>query len=101
MQNKKGYRSSQLQMISRWQESGLSQKDFCVASNISYGVFHYWYRIYRNAQTPAGSFIPLNVTPPGTTVNSDHIVLTSVSGIQVQLPFSSQAMLFLKQLLQA
>jgi hypothetical protein len=37
--------------IIRWQQSGLSQKAWCEENNISYGVFHYWYRRFRNQQT--------------------------------------------------
>lgn len=34
--------------IIRWQQSGLSQKAWCEQNNVSYGVFHYWYRRFRN-----------------------------------------------------
>ena len=47
MQSKKEHKDKKLQMISRWQQSGLTQKAFCSANNIAYHVFHYWYGVYR------------------------------------------------------
>jgi len=43
--------SNQQQMfdcIKHWQNSGLSQKAWCEENNVVYGVFHYWYRRFRN-----------------------------------------------------
>jgi hypothetical protein len=43
--------SNQQQMfdcIKQWQSSGLSQKAWCEENNVVYGVFHYWYRRFRN-----------------------------------------------------
>lgn len=34
--------------ISRWQQSGLSQKAWCEKNNIAYATFHYWYKRYRS-----------------------------------------------------
>jgi hypothetical protein len=34
--------------IQQWQRCGLSQKAWCEQNNVSYGVFHYWYRRFRN-----------------------------------------------------
>ena len=38
------------EMISNWQQSGLSQKAWCEQANIAYSSFHYWYRRYRMTQ---------------------------------------------------
>lgn len=96
MQDKKVRRTEMFQMISDWQQGGLSQKDYCAANNIAYHVFHYWYGVYRSDQSDTGGFVPLNVTSP---TNDNQIVLTSVSGIRLQLPFSDHAVVFVKQLL--
>ena len=96
MQDKKLHRTQMLQMISQWQQGGLSQKDFCAANNIAYHVFHYWYGVYKTNQSDTGGFIPVNITRP---VNHEQIVLTSISGIRIQLPFTDQSVLFIKQLL--
>jgi hypothetical protein len=38
-------------MITRWQQSGLTQKDYCEQHSIRYHVFHYWYKKYRDMQS--------------------------------------------------
>jgi len=65
MQDKEQVRQRNLAMIESWQQSGLSQKQFCLQNNIAYHIFHYWYRRYRLKQTvgtgDAGDFIPLTI----------------------------------------
>lgn len=34
--------------VLQWQKSGLSQKAWCEANEITYSSFHYWYRRFRN-----------------------------------------------------
>jgi hypothetical protein len=96
MQNKKEHRAESLQMITRWQQSGLTQKAFCITNNIAYHVFHYWYGVYRSSQNTSGSFLPVTVT---TTGRPEPVTLIGVNGIQVQLAFSDQSIRFVKQLL--
>ena len=55
--------------ITGWQQSGLSQKAWCAKHNITYCVFHYWYKKFRNHQSkntvsPATGFVQL-VVPDG------------------------------------
>jgi hypothetical protein len=38
--------------ISRWQQSGLTQKAWCDKNKITYATFHYWYRRYRTSEKP-------------------------------------------------
>ena len=39
--------------ITRWQQSGLSQKAWCEKNDIAYATFHYWYKRFRTAEVPA------------------------------------------------
>jgi len=96
MQTKKEQRAQNLEMINGWQQSGTTQKAFCIANNIAYHVFHYWYGIYRSEQKATGLFLPVNITP---AVNRDQITITGVSGIQLQVPLTDQSVRFIKQLL--
>lgn len=51
-------------LINQWQQSNITQKNFCEQNNIRYYVFHYWYGRYRKQnpeQTPG--FIKLSVAP--------------------------------------
>ncbi len=53
-------------MIASWQQSSLSQKQYCEQNNIRYAVFHYWYKRYKQRQTPQppdAGFVPLNIHP--------------------------------------
>jgi hypothetical protein len=96
MQNKKEHRTNMLQMVTQWQQSGMSQKAFCTNYNIAYHVFHYWYGVHRSDKNNAGSFLPLNIIPAG---NHEQITVTGVSGIQVQFAFTEHSVRFIKQLL--
>lgn len=35
-------------MIERWQQSGLTQKQYCQQQDIPYHSFHYWHKRYRS-----------------------------------------------------
>ena len=96
MQDKNEQRIQKLQMITAWQQSGLTQKAFCNAHNIAYHIFHYWYGVYRTAQKTSDCFLPVNVIPAG---NQELITLTGVNGIRVQVSFTNHAVGFIKQLL--
>lgn len=96
MQNKKEDREQNLQMVTQWEQSGLSQKAFCASNNIAYHVFHYWYRVYRSNQKATSSFLPVNITPAR---NPEQITITGVSGIQIQFQFTDQSVSFIKKLL--
>lgn len=96
MQNKKEHRVELLQMVTQWQQSGLTQKAFCISNNIAYHVFHYWYGVYRSNKNTSDSFLPVSIT---TTASPQQITLVGVNGIQVQLAFTEQSIRFVKQLL--
>jgi hypothetical protein len=65
MGSKEQLRQEKLAMIALWQQSGLSQKQYCLQNNIAYHIFHYWYKIYRADQSAdSGSFVTLNIAPP-------------------------------------
>lgn len=58
--------------ISRWQDSGLTQKAWCEKNKVAYGTFHYWYKRYRAKEKPAldqktaGGFVQLMVDHSAT-----------------------------------
>lgn len=52
--------------IASWQFSELSQKRWCDQQGITYHIFHYWYRKYREEHqqsTGNDSFVRLTVKP--------------------------------------
>ncbi|MGI8635775.1 MAG: IS66 family insertion sequence element accessory protein TnpA, partial [Segetibacter sp.] len=44
MQSKEQIQRQMFDRIDQWQQSGLSQKAFCEQVNLSYHIFHYWYK---------------------------------------------------------
>lgn len=77
MQTREQLQEQKYAMIEQWQQSGLSQKQYCLQHSIVYHHFHYWYSRYRNMQTAgnAGDFIPV-------TMNA----ASSTGSIELQLP---------------
>ena|SRR5260370_33181553 len=51
MQSTKEIKDQKLSMIANWQQSGLTQKQYCEQHQLRYHVFHYWYRRYREEQS--------------------------------------------------
>lgn len=65
MESREQQRRQQFAMISSWQQSGQTQKQYCEQNNIAYHIFHYWYKVFREAQSVAsGSFVSLNIAAP-------------------------------------
>jgi hypothetical protein len=62
------------QGISRWQQSGLTQKAWCEKNNVAYATFHYWYKKYRSEEqepsiecSDGGGFVQLMVDSPSAS----------------------------------
>ena len=61
--------------IASWLSSELSQKQWCQEQGITYHVFHYWYRKYRDEHPSTDdSFVRLTVKPEA--VASCEVVFT-------------------------
>lgn len=63
MQSKEEVQQQMFNKIEQWRMSGLSQKAFCGQSNLSYHIFHYWYKRYRTEgnKDTTSSFVKLQV----------------------------------------
>lgn len=65
MQIRDQQHSEHFTMITSWQQSGQSQKQYCLQNNIAYHIFHYWYKVYRDQHAAvSASFVALNIAPP-------------------------------------
>jgi hypothetical protein len=73
--------------IDQWQQSGLTQKAFCVQVNLAYHIFHYWYRRYRIAESKPASFIKLGVSSPSVS-SSMELVLADGKRLLFHQPVS-------------
>ncbi len=101
MQKDEATREQMFSMINEWQQSGVSQKAFCEQYGIRYHVFHYWYKCFRNLQSPAKheGFIPLSIQPsPPINGSSAYVELLLPDGkcLLFRQPVSSD---FLKALI--
>lgn len=64
MDNRQQIREHYFSMIATWQQSGQSQKKFCLQNDIAYHVFHYWYKVFRNHSADnRGSFVEVSISP--------------------------------------
>jgi ABC-type Zn uptake system ZnuABC Zn-binding protein ZnuA len=61
--------------IDQWQQSDLTQKAFCQKAKLSYHIFHYWYKRYRNKSSePASAFIKLDVSSTSVAAHAELIL---------------------------
>jgi len=75
MQNKEQNRQQKLAMITSWQQSGLSQKQYCQEQNIPYHVFYYWYRQSRDKATvTARGFVQLSSSLPAGGLHAELLL---------------------------
>lgn len=74
--------------VELWQESGLSQRAFCEKEGISYQVFGYWLRKFRQKKAPGAGkrpgFVDVNVGPSpaaeGISIHYPNGVVLTCSG---------------------
>ena|SRR5450432_4098357 len=61
-------RQQMFKLIEQWQQSDLTQKEYCEQQSIKYHVFHYWYKRYREQQAGNknnnSSFVKLQIAKP-------------------------------------
>jgi len=96
MQSSEELRRQNIAMIDAWEQSGLSQKQYCLQNNIAYHIFHYWYKRYRLKQTVGtGDFVPLAINGSICTVCAE-LQLPDGTRILFHQPVSAE---YLKALL--
>lgn len=78
--------------ISQWQQSALSQKQYCRQNNMSYHIFHYWYKRYRDehgSDHQFSSFIPVNVQSSSSSGPVIEVLLVNGTRLLFHQPVSS------------
>jgi hypothetical protein len=67
MTTKEQKQQAMFTLIESWQNSGQTQHEFCKKQEIAYSAFHYWYKKYRQYQTPhSAAFVPVTIQPLGS-----------------------------------
>ena len=77
--------------IELWQESNLSQHEFCRREGLPYHIFLYWLKKFRKQKSLSlpQSFIPVKVAQNNDCLQgiSDIITIDYPNGVQVHCPF--------------
>ena len=75
MKSKDDVQQQMFNYIAQWQQSNLTQKAFCQQVNLSYHIFHYWYKRYRNKKMkPSSPFIKLDLSSPSVVSHAELIL---------------------------
>jgi hypothetical protein len=78
----KAYRNQErmLLMIEQWEESGMSQDEFCRSEKIPKSTFYYWRKKYKEEkESLKNPFIPV-------TIKNDNKSLAVNTGITIDYP---------------
>lgn len=73
-------------MISSWQQSGQSKKEFCAEHQIKAHTFQYWYQKYQAEQIPSqaeSAFIRLS--PAEELSPHYHYTISYPNGVRLQI----------------
>jgi hypothetical protein len=78
MHDKQQQRQQKLAMIEDWQQSGLSQKQYCLQHTIAYHVFYYWYKRSKlqsadKSNVPA-AFVKLQTALPASGMHTELVM---------------------------
>ena len=75
------------ELVESWRSSGQSKKEFSQAKGIKPHVLYYWIKQYEqnngreNAESKLSKFIPLQVSPPLTTM----LTIVYPNGVKLEL----------------
>lgn len=84
-QEHENWRREMFSLIKKWQESGISQKEFCIRHDLSEHAFYYWLRKYKLAHhTSNNGFLPVEISSPVNDTRVD-IQIYYPNGVLVTL----------------
>ena len=63
--------------VSAWRASGLSRRDFCAAEGLSAQTFGWWVWRLSRAESEAGRFVPVTVTPDSAEVIANAVATSA------------------------
>jgi len=82
--NQKHSKERMFALIKSWQQSGLSQHQFCKQEKLSTSTFGYWLKKYKyekadgnnKTKKPDKTFLPVKVTPSKGSIKSNKDCIT-------------------------
>ena len=73
------------QHLKDWQQSGLSQRDYCQQHELTYASFGYWRKRLRTKESTTAKLVPISVSRPAL------ITVYLPSGVRIEVPLHSLA----------
>ncbi|MDH5400442.1 MAG: hypothetical protein OEX02_19970 [Cyclobacteriaceae bacterium] len=77
----------QYELIGQWEQSGLTQQEFCENEGISLAAFGYWRTKYlaeqRSEGGPSDGFVPMKVS------QGERLEVCYPNGVSIKLPAST------------
>lgn len=77
------------EMMSAWEDSGLTQREFAEEEGLSYTAFQYWRRRLKEVdEESSAEIVPLRIVDDGgtTQLSDDRIEIRFMDGISVVVP---------------
>lgn len=77
------------EMMSAWEDSGLTQREFAEEEGLSYTAFQYWRRRLKEVdEEPSAEIVPLRIVDDGasTRASDDRIEIRFKDGVAVVVP---------------
>lgn len=95
------HRNAMFSLIKQWQQSEISQKDFCDQHGVKTHSFHYWYKLYREVYNtvesrPTKKFIEIQAEAPSPTGAAIELLMANGNRIMFHEPVLAS---FLKALI--
>jgi len=88
--------------IRRWEQSGLSQRDYCQKARIKRSVFYYWLKIDKGRlddQPLPSAFLPVVIEDAKPDAAKERILVTAPNGLVVSFPNHASSIPLIRQLM--
>jgi len=71
-------------LVEKYQESGMSLREFCTNEGVKVAKFQYWRNKYKKTHSQLGGFAKLEISEP--VALALHIVIKLPNGTIIQIP---------------
>jgi hypothetical protein len=94
-------RKKMFDQIRRWEQSGMTLREFCRKFRVERSRFYYWLKIFREApERERSAFLPIIVDEHDSQPKEDRIVVTGQAGMTAFFPKAATSIPLIRQLLQ-
>ncbi len=67
---RENWKQEMFSLVTKWQDSGINQRDFCDRHDLSIYTFHYWLRRYKQEYSSSeNGFMAVEVNPEKLTTH--------------------------------